>query len=108
MTTLLQRLLFPPQSRIDHAEKTDCRSESRISGDHCSNLAARDVKGVPRFIPVAFADGNDTFEISVRVVEILIYRILLRIILLAPTIEVRRALADGVVNIVSFGGLLRV
>src|SRR5439155_6520751 len=108
MPTLLLGLLFPPQSRIDHAEKTDCRSESRISGDHCSNLAARDVKGVPRFIPVSLADRNDTFEISVRVVDAVIYRTILRIMLQATAIGFRRALADGVVNIVSFGGLSRV
>src|SRR5437764_15396554 len=106
MTTLLQRLLFPPQSRIDHAEKTDCRSESRISGDHCSNLAARDVKGVPRFIPVAFADGNDTFEIRVRGADAVIYRTVLRIILQAPTIGIRRPFAACVLNIVSFRVLL--
>src|SRR5437868_15067052 len=100
MTTLLPRLLFPPQSRIDHAEKTDCRSESRISGDHCSNHAARDVKRVPRFIPVSFADANDTFEISVRVVDAVIYRTGLRIMLQTTTLRYRRALADEVVKIV--------
>src|SRR5437762_13242663 len=102
MTTLLQRLLFPPQSRIDHAEKTDCRSESRISGDHCSNLAARDVIGVPRFIPVSFADGNDTFEISVRVVDASIYSIVLRLMLHATTLGFSCARDVDEVNTTSY------
>ena len=98
----------------DHLDRYEYKMENyvdskfRVALNRCRNLPARHVEGLPGFLEVALARRDDTLKVSVRVINTDIYRTAARVVLQATSIGFGRALADSVINVVSFGGLLRV
>ena len=66
------------------------------------------LKAFPLSPEVAFAHSNQTFKVSVRVINTDIHRTAGRVVLQATSIGFRRALADSVINVICFGRFFRV
>src|SRR5205085_7455754 len=99
MATLVQRFLFPAEAGINHSQKTDCGRKLRLAINYCSNFPTREVESVPGFVQVTFAYCNNTFEISMRVINAVVYRTARWVMLQSARICFARPLADGVVNV---------